>query len=142
VGVIPGMDGRKMSASYGNEIALWLPPKKLRKKVMKIVTDSKGVDEIKDPSSCSVFHLHSLISDASDSAALKARYLSPGMGYGHAKQALYEALEDQLGAPREAYHEWMSHPERIEEVLASGAERARDAAATTLERLRYKAGLI
>lgn len=141
VAVVPGLDGRKMSKSYGNEIPLWAPSKQLRKLVMKIVTDSRGVDEAKDPDSDNVYNLYKLFATPEQTADLRARYLRGGLGYGHAKQELYEVLDAHLAPARERYLEWVSRPERIEEVLAAGADRARAAASTTLARVRDRVGL-
>ncbi|TNE85952.1 MAG: tryptophan--tRNA ligase [Deltaproteobacteria bacterium] len=142
VATIVGLDGQKMSKSYNNVIPLWLPPKKLRKLVMKIVTDSKGVDEVKDPDTCNVYSLYKLFATPEQTAALRERYLVPGMGYGHAKEELFQVVNATLEEPRERYHEWMAHPERLEEVLAEGARRARSAADVVLERVRDRVGLI
>jgi tryptophanyl-tRNA synthetase len=141
VATIPGLDGRKMSKSYGNEIAIWAPSKQLRKLVMKIVTDSKGVDEPKDPDSCNVFALYRLFAPPDRVADLRRRYEAGGMGYGTAKQELFEVLDAALDEPRRAYEDWMGHPHRLEEILAVGAERARAAADVTLRRIRDRVGL-
>lgn len=141
VGLVPGLDGRKMSKSYSNIIPLWAPPKKLRKKIMRIVTDSRGVDEPKDPESCTVFALYRQLASPAASAELAARYRRPGLGYGHAKQELFEAVDAVLAEPRQRYRELMAHPERIESVLSAGAQRARSAAEVTLGRVRQRAGL-
>lgn len=141
VGVVPGTDGRKMSKSYGNSIPLWLTPKKLRKACMRIVTDSKGLEDPKDPETDNVFGLYKLFASPEQIEDLAGRYRAGGLGYGHAKQELFELMDARLAEPREAYREWMDHPQRIEAVLASGAERARGAAARTLGRVRKAVGL-
>lgn len=141
VGVIPGLDGRKMSKSYGNTVPLWTPSKQLRKLIMKIVTDSRGVDDIKDPDSDNVFALFKLFASPDQVADLRARYHAPGLGYGHAKQELFEVLDAHLAEPRERFHEWMSHPSRLDEVLAEGAQKAQTAARRTLGRIRDRVGL-
>ncbi len=141
VGLIPGTDGRKMSKSYGNTIPLWLPSKKLRKAIMRIVTDSRGLDEPKDPERDNVYRLYALFATPEQAADLAARYRAGGLGYGHAKQELFELMEARLAEPRARYEEWMAHPERIEEVLAAGAARARRAAEATLSRVRAAVGL-
>ncbi len=141
VGTIPGLDGRKMSKSYGNQINLWEPAPKLRKQIMRITTDSKGVDEAKDPETCAVFHLYRAVATADEAAALAARYRAPGMGYGEAKQALFEVLDRTLAEPRDRYQDWVAHPDRLDEVLAEGARRAREAATATLRRVRPRVGL-
>lgn len=140
-GVVPGIDGQKMSKSYGNVIPIWAPSKKLRKIIMRITTDSKGVDEPKEPDTCTVFRLYELFAEPSQVAEMRSRYLAGGMGYGHAKQALFEVVDAALVGPRERYEEWMAHPERIEGVLAAGAERARAAARETAARVRARVGL-
>lgn len=141
VAVVPGLDGRKMSKSYGNEIPLWLEPKQLRKLVMRIVTDSRGVDEAKDPDTCNVYNLYKLVASPEQIADLRARYEKPGMGYGHAKQELFEVLDALLAEPRDVYNALMSKPGELEEVLAEGARRARLAASATLDRVRSRVGL-
>jgi len=142
VGTIPGMDGRKMSASFGNEIPLWLSAKKLRKMVMRITTDSRGVDEVKDPDTCNVFNLFKLVAPPEHTENLRERYMKPGMGYGHAKQELYEVLDRLLSEPRERYHAWLADPDGLEDVLADGAKRAKVAADATLSRVRHAVGLL
>jgi tryptophanyl-tRNA synthetase len=141
VGVVPGLDGRKMSSSYGNGVGIWDSPKRQRKLLMKIVTDSKGVDEPKDPETCNVFNLYKLFASAEQCAELAQRYRCGGMGYGHAKQEVFEIINAQLEEPRARYEDWMAHPERVEEVLAEGGLRARRAANTTLARVRAAVGL-
>jgi len=108
---------------------------------MRITTDSKGVDEAKDPDTCAVFSLYRAVATPAEAAALAERYRAGGMGYGEAKQALFEVLDRTLAAPREVYEEWMSHPARLDEVLAEGARRAREAATATISRVRSRAGL-
>ena len=141
VATVPGVDGRKMSKSYGNTLPLFLPPKKLRKLVMKIVTDSKGVEDVKDPEGCNVFALYKLFASADEQADLAERYRAGGLGYGHAKQALFEAMDRFLAEPRERYAELAGDPERVDAVLAQGAEKARGIAQETMGRVRGAIGL-
>jgi len=141
VGVVPGLDGRKMSSSYGNGVGIWDSPKRQRKLLMKIVTDSKGVDDPKDPETCNVFSLFKLFATPEQCADLAERYRRGGMGYGHAKQEVFEIINAQLEEPRARYEDWMAHPERVEEVLAEGGLRARRAANATLARVRSAVGL-
>lgn len=140
VATITGLDGRKMSKSYGNFIEVFLPSKQLRKKVMSIVTDSKGVEEPKDPETCNVFALYRHFASPADVEALAARYRAGGMGYGEAKLALFECLEARLGAARERYQALLSDPTEIDAVLKAGAERARPIAQQTLGRAREACG--
>lgn len=142
VAVVPGTDGRKMSKSYGNVVPLWAPSKKLRKVIMKIKTDSRGVDEPKDPDTDITFQLYRLFASPEQVDDLRAAYLRGGLGYGHAKQALFEVVDGHLAEPRDRFHHWMNHPADLDDVLASGAARARAAARTTMERVRHRVGLI
>jgi tryptophanyl-tRNA synthetase len=141
VGVVPGLDGRKMSKSYGNQIALWDTPKRMRKRIMRVVTDSRGVDEPKDPDTCNVFNLYKLFAKPNQIADLRSRYLRPGLGYGHAKQALFESVEAELGPARARYEDLLANPELIDDALNAGARRAREAALKTLSRVRKRVGL-
>lgn len=137
---IPGMDGRKMSKSYGNTIPLFQTSKKLRKQVMKIVTNSQEVDEPKDPETCNVFALYKLFADEEQQAALAQRYRAGGMGWGHAKQELFEKMDAVIAPMRERYDELMANPQEIEAILHRGGERARETAAATVSRLRKAMG--
>ncbi len=140
--VIPGMDGRKMSKSYNNTIPLFLPSKKLRKMVMKIVTNSQEIEEPKDPDSCNVFSLYTLFAGPDEQEALAKRYRAGGMGWGEAKQALFEVMERELSRARERYDALMADTYYIDRVLAEGAEKARAIAAETVSRLRKAIGII
>jgi tryptophanyl-tRNA synthetase len=140
VAVIPGLDGQKMSKSYDNTIPLFAEPKVLRKKLMSIVTDSKGVDEPKDPDACNVFALYRLFASPADRDALASRYREGGIGYGHAKQALFEAIEARLGDARSRYLELLASPETLDGVLEDGASRARAVARDVLARCREAVG--
>ncbi|MCB9765787.1 MAG: tryptophan--tRNA ligase [Alphaproteobacteria bacterium] len=141
VAVVPGIDGRKMSKSYGNTITLFDAPKKLRKRIMKIVTDSRGVDDPKDPDESVIFDLYKLFATPAQQAALAERYRAGGMGYGEAKQELFEVLDAFLAEPRARYHELLAHPEQVEAILRDGADRARTVARATMERVRDAAGI-
>ena len=141
VATVPGTDGQKMSKSYGNTIEIFLPPKKLRKKFMGIVTDSKGVEESKDPETCNVFNLYKLFATKEQQAELAARYRAGGLGYGHAKQELFEVVDAQLAEPRERYEHLKANPDEIRAVLDDGAARARSTARATMDRVRAAVGL-
>ena len=130
-----------MSKSYGNTIEIFLSEKKLRKKFMSIVTDSKGVDDSKDPANCNVFQLFKLFATPAQQADLADRYRAGGLGYGHAKQELFELVNSQLQAPRERYDALMAKPEEVREILDDGASRARAIARATLDRVRGAVGL-
>jgi tryptophanyl-tRNA synthetase len=138
---VPGLDGQKMSKSYNNTIEIFLPPKKLRKKIMSIVTDSKGVDNAKDPDSCNVFGLYKLFATPDQQAELAERYRAGGLGYGHAKQALFEVVDEQIAEARERYDHLMAHPDEIRAVLDDGAANARVTARQIFDRVRAATGL-
>lgn len=140
VATVPGIDGRKMSKSYGNGIEIFLPAKALRKRVMQIVTDATPLEDPKDPDHDNVFALYRLFARPEQAAELAARYRAGNFGYGHAKQELYELLEVELAPRRERYEHLLAHPVEVEAVLEAGAARARAIARTTLARVREACG--
>lgn len=137
---VPGTDGAKMSKSKGNIINLFVPDKKLRKQVMAIQTDSTPLEDPKDPDNDNVFNLYKLIATPEETAEMRQRYTEGGYGYGHAKQALYELLITRFKDEREKYNFYMENPEKIEEALAFGAEKAQRTANEVLQRVREKLG--
>ncbi len=137
---IPGTDGRKMSKSYDNGINIFSSDKALKKQVMSIVTDSKGLEDKKVPEECNVFAIYEKVAPSGKVAAMREAYEKGGYGYGDAKKALLEELKEGFGSVREAYFELMKEPERVEGELLEGAERARPIAQRTLGRLREKMG--
>jgi tryptophanyl-tRNA synthetase len=139
--VVPGVDGQKMSKSYDNTIPLFLPSKKLRKRIMSIKTDSKPMEASKDPDTCTVFQLYRLFASKEQQAELAARYRAGGLGYGHAKQELFELVDAQLSEPRERYLDLRSRPDEVQDILDNGAARARAVARATLDRVRHGIGL-
>jgi tryptophanyl-tRNA synthetase len=142
VGVVPGLDGRKMSKSYDNSIPLWSTSKELCKTVMKVVTDSLPMEAEKNPDTDNVFNLFRLFASPEQRDALAARYRAGGLGYGHAKQELFEILDAHLADPRARYDALMADPGAIDAVLAAGAEKARSHATVTLDRVRRAVGLV
>jgi len=138
--VLAGLDGRKMSKSYGNTIPLFETSKKLRKSIMKIVTNSLEPGEPKDPDTSTLFEIHRAFASADESAAYRQAFLD-GIAWGDAKQQLFELVDGQLAEPRERYEELMAHPERVEKVLVAGAERAREASRPLLDELRSAVGI-
>ncbi|HTC26908.1 tryptophan--tRNA ligase [Dyella sp.] len=141
VATLPGLDGRKMSKSYDNTIPLFAGgAKHLRETVMRIVTDSRTPGEPKDPDSSSLFTIfHAFASDA-ESAAFR-RALEEGIGWGEAKQVLYERIEADVAPMRERYESLIARPAAIEEILREGARKARAIAAPKLAELRDAIGL-
>ena len=139
--IIPGLDGRKMSKSYNNVISPFLPTKKLRKLVMKIKTNSQGIEEVKNPDDCNVFALFKLFASQNEQEDLKKQYLAGGMGWGNAKQTLFEKLEEVFSPYRENYNNIISDKAEIDRQLKEGALKAREISSAVMQRLRDNAGL-
>ncbi len=135
-----GSDGHKMSKSKNNIINVFLPDKALRKQIMGIKTDSKTLEEPKDPKNCNVFKLYFLLGDEAQVKALRKEYLTGGMGYGHAKQALFELIIGKFKLEREKFNYYQEHPEEVEVALAKGAVKASKIADEVLLRVRRKLG--
>ncbi|MCA9081344.1 MAG: tryptophan--tRNA ligase [Planctomycetaceae bacterium] len=136
-----GTDGEKMSKSYGNTIEIFHPAKKLRKKIMSIKTDSTPVEDPKDPNACAVFTLFRLFADQAEQQALAERYRAGGMGYGEAKQALFEQAEAYFAEAVARREQLAAAPDRVEEILQAGAASARLKARGVLNRARAACGL-
>ncbi|MCC5847784.1 MAG: tryptophan--tRNA ligase [Verrucomicrobia bacterium] len=141
VAVVPGVDGQKMSKSYGNTIEIFGPPKQVRKTIMRVVTDSTPLEAPKDPDACNVFALYKLFADAAESDALAERYRAGGMGYGEAKKALAEKFEEHFAPFRERRAALEAEPEKVDAILRDGAERARGAIHPILSHARRAVGL-
>ncbi|MDR0644788.1 MAG: tryptophan--tRNA ligase [Treponema sp.] len=139
--VVPGLDGRKMSKSYNNAIPLFCEEKQLRKFIMRIVTNSQGVEEPKDPNGSQIFLLYKLFASAEEQAALAARYREGGMGWGQAKEELFRVMNRELTPLRERFNAIMANPAQLDATLAQGAEKARSIAAKTMKRLRNIIGI-
>ncbi len=138
---VPGTDGEKMSKSYGNVIELFEPAKRVRKKVMSIKTDSTPVEDAKDPENCSVFDLYRLFADPTQVSELADRYRAGGLGYGDAKQALFELSQEHFAEAQERRQTLESDQGALEAILQAGAERARQKAGEVLGRARAACGL-
>jgi tryptophanyl-tRNA synthetase len=141
VAVIPGLDGRKMSKSYGNTIPLFAAEKDLRKLIMRIVTNSQGVAEPKEPERSDIFALYKLFASSDEQAALAARYRAGGMGWGEAKEELFRVVNRELSPLRTRYDALVAEPDKVRGILAAGAEKARVLARQTLQRLRDATGI-
>lgn len=138
--IIPGIDGQKMSKSYNNTINLFLPDKDLRKVVMKIVTDATPIEQPKNPDTCTVFKLYSLVASTAQIEEMRQNYLRGGYGYGQAKEALYQTLLEKFSKERELYNHYMGNKEELDKKLKIGADKARVVAKETLKRVREKLG--
>lgn len=138
--LVPGTDGEKMSKSRNNYIDIFASEKELKKQVMSIQTDSKGLEDPKDPESCHVFQLYKLLASEAEIAAMTAKYVAGGFGYGHAKLALLDLILTKFENHRKIYTDYMENPAKIDAVLAIGAEKARKVANEVLARVRAKLG--
>ncbi len=141
VKTIIGLDGRKMSKSYGNTIPLFLDEKPLLKRINQIVTNSQTPEEPKDPDDSHVFALHRLLLDAAGEKALRAQYQAGGMGWGNAKKMFFETLNERLKAPRVEFNRLLADPGHIDAVLAKGKDKARAQATPLLEKARELVGV-
>ena len=141
VAVVPGLDGQKMSKSYNNTVEIFGDPKETKARIMRIVTDSKGVADVKDPETCNVFALYRLFASEAEREAMAARYRAGGLGYGEVKKALHEKFEAHFAPLRAKRAELAAQPEAVEAILQRGAARAREQAAATLQRARRAVGL-
>jgi tryptophanyl-tRNA synthetase len=139
-GLVPGLDGRKMSKSYGNAIPMFAPTKDLQKLASRIETDSTPPESPKDPDKSTIFQIYKAIASADDARTLADR-MRAGIGWGDAKRALFEKLESELAPARERYRALMAEPEKIDALLAEGAARARPTARRTLDRVRAAIGM-
>ena len=140
VQTLPGLDGRKMSKSYDNTIPIFLPSKALRKRIMQIVTNSQLPEEPKSTENCTVFALYRAFATPEQTTEIAKRYAS-GIGWGEAKQQLFELLDGLLTEPRQRYDALMADTRQIEVLLHQGAERAREIAKPILNQVRRVVGL-
>ncbi|HMP01548.1 MAG TPA: tryptophan--tRNA ligase [Gemmatales bacterium] len=139
--VVPGIDGKKMSKSYGNTIDIFAEGKPLKKTVMSIVTDSTPLEAPKDPENCNVFKLYQLMATPAEQEELAARYRAGNFGYGTAKTLLLEKIDTRFAPARARRKELAADLSAVERVLAEGAARARKEAQATLELVRRTVGL-
>jgi len=140
--VVPGVDGEKMSKSYGNTIDLFDEPKQARKRIMGLKTDSTPVEDPKDPDSCNVFALLRLFADADEASDWARRYRQGPMGYGEAKQRLAVLFEERFGPARERRRELAANPNHVEDILATGGRRARAVAQAVMTDVRDACGIV
>jgi len=138
--IVPGTDGQKMSKSYNNYVDIFQGDKPLRKQVMKIVTDSKELEESKDPDSCNVYNIYKLMASEDQIADMRAKYEGGNYGYGHAKQELFELLVSKFSEQRETFQYYMNNKQLLDDQLAIGAEKARATIRKVLDKVRPKLG--
>ena len=140
-GVVPGTDGRKMSKSYGNTVELFGSDKDVEKAIKRTVTDSRTVEEPKDPATCNVFQMLKLFLTPEERAAVEARYRAGGTGYGPFKQMLVEKFHERFDAARARRRELEKDPGHVRDVLRRGAERARAEGSKTLRAVQEACGV-
>ena len=140
---VPGIDGQKMSKSYGNDLGIFEPEKKLRKKVMSIITDSQGVDDPKEPEGNTIVELFKRVASEEkvEEMAEKMRSSGIGYGYGHAKQELYEAILEHFADARTRRTELVNNPVKVEEILHEGARKIRPVVEETMEAVHNALGI-
>ncbi|WP_162427078.1 tryptophan--tRNA ligase [Pontibacter pudoricolor] len=137
---IPGINGEKMSKSYGNIIDIFEADKPLRKTIMSIVTDSTPLEEPKNPDDDTTFALYRLLASPEDVETMRQNYITGGYGYGHAKQALYETIISKYSKERELFNYYMNNLPELDKKLREGAEKAKAIATPVLQRVRQKLG--
>jgi len=140
VALLPGLDGRKMSKSYDNVIALFGPREQLRRQIMSIVTDSRAPGEPKDTEGSALYAIYRAFADDAEAADF-ARAFADGIGWGDAKQRLFERIDAEMGPMRERYQHLMAHPGEVETLLRRGADKARALATPLMRELRQAVGL-
>jgi len=138
---VPGIDGQKMSKSYGNNIDIFGDEKEMRKRVMSIVTDSTPVEAPKDPAKSTIFKLYSLVAAKNEIAALREQFLKGGTGYGDFKKQLFEKLWEYFAPMRKRREEILADEPYIDSVLEKGATRANEIAEHVMKRVRQAVGL-
>ena len=140
VALLPGLDGRKMSKSYDNTIALFGPREQLKKQIMSIVTDSRAPGEPKSTEGSALYQIYRAFADDAEAAAF-AQAFADGIAWGDAKQRLFERIDAEIGPMRERYQHLIAHPEEVEQMLLRGAEKARAIATPFIRELRHAVGL-
>jgi tryptophanyl-tRNA synthetase len=141
VAVVPGIDGQKMSKSYDNTVEIFGNEKEARKRIMRIVTDSRSLEDSKDPDACNVFALYALFADEQQKAEMAERYRAGGLGYGTVKKELYELLMDHFAPFKKKRAELEQNMDYVESVLRDGVDKARAVARETLSAARSAIGL-
>ncbi len=140
-GIIPGIDGQKMSKSYGNTLEIFAPEKDLRKKIMSIKTDSKGVDEPKNPDENIIYAIAKLFMNSEELSLFREKFLKGGTGYGDMKKELADKVLDYLKPYREKREELAKNPEQVKILLQNGAQKAQKIASEKLNLIKKRVGL-
>lgn len=137
---VPGIDGQKMSKSYGNTIDIFQGEKNLRKNIMSIITDSTPIEQPLNPDTCNVFAIYKLLANEKDILVMRENYQRSDFGYGHAKQELFELIMIKFSKEREAYNSYMNNPDLLEKKLIEGEVKARKIGQSILKRAKDKLG--
>ena len=140
VQTVLGTDGRKMSKTYQNTIDIFADEKSLKKQIMSIVTDSKGIEDKKNPESCNIFNIFKLIASEDKVKKMKKNYVEGGYGYGHAKTHLLNLILDLYREERKLYSELIKNPDHLYDILVKGEKKAMIIAEKVLRRVRSKLG--
>jgi tryptophanyl-tRNA synthetase len=140
VATLPGLDGRKMSKSYDNTIPLWLPDKALKAAIARIVTDSRAPGEAKDTEGSALFEIYRAFATGAETEAMRQAF-ADGIGWGEAKQRLYERIDSELRPMRERYYQLIAKPGEIEEILRFGGRKARALVIPLVSELRMAVGI-
>ncbi|MBU3914891.1 tryptophan--tRNA ligase [bacterium] len=141
VKTIPGIDGRKMSKSYNNVIPLYTTPKNLLKTINRIVTDSKEVEDVKDPDNCNLFLIYSYFASTENIERTRQKYLEGGLAYGALKKELFELIDLFVADGREKYNSLMEDRKQIDTILTEGAQKARSIAVPLMQKVRKAIGI-
>ena len=139
---VPGIDGQKMSKSYGNHIELFDDPKVVKKRIMSIKTDSTPVEASKNPDNCNAYSILKLLADDAEADDWANRYRVGGVGYGGVKKRIVELFEQEFGPARERRAELAARPQEMEDILVAGAQRARKEARETMRLVREACGIV
>ena len=140
IATLPGLDGRKMSKSYGNVIPLFAGEKALRKLIMKIKTNSLEPGQPKDPNDSALFDIYRAFADDAETAAARERYAA-GIGWGEMKQLLFERINAEIAPARAEYERLLAAPSEVEELLRRGAEKARAVSRPFIAEIRDRVGI-
>ncbi|MCA9183121.1 MAG: tryptophan--tRNA ligase, partial [Planctomycetales bacterium] len=138
---VPGTDGEKMSKSYGNTIGIFEDPKQVRRKIMRMPTDSRAMEEAKDPDTDHLYQLFQLFGSAAEVQEMAELYRQGGFGYGQIKKSLADAAERYFSDAHARRGELANRPDTVDDILRAGAQRAREQASTVLERVERACGI-
>ncbi|MGA0164072.1 MAG: tryptophan--tRNA ligase [Bdellovibrionota bacterium] len=141
IAVVPGVDGQKMSKSYDNGIEIFAPEKVLKKQIMRIISDSKTLEEPKDPNDCLIYKIYRLVASPEKAEKMAAQLRAGNYGYGHAKTALFEEIMEIFQTQRKKFDHYMSHPSEIDAILQHGAAKAQEKAKKMISQVRQRVGL-